>query len=144
MSNWAMEEVEKLMEENAGGNKHCRETWLAKADSQTAVPRPKPGDKITVYKEFIQAAYDRKSFKGEGGVGSSSFSSSSLKQSSSKKDLLIGTEQDRTAVPGSQRPSRSPSGKKERVQRSPSSKAESSGTGNIGLEIPKKDKHWMF
>ena len=87
MSSWTMNEVDALRDENGGGNKNARKTWLGKLDRNEStdgrqnknIRRPRPDDDITVFKEFIHQVYDNKAL-----YRRSSFSSgTSLSQGSS-------------------------------------------------------------
>ena len=89
MSAWTMEEVNELSDENGGGNDAARHIWLSGAPNygqrkQTIFislcylifiiitykiqgysngSRPKDGDRIEVYKKFIEDCYERGMFK---------------------------------------------------------------------------------
>ncbi|CAK0894312.1 unnamed protein product, partial [Prorocentrum cordatum] len=62
MSNWTMAEVLPLQEKSGGGNRACRERWLA------GVPmgaRPGPDSHQNEKKWFIDQAYNKKLWEGE-------------------------------------------------------------------------------
>ncbi|GKY91765.1 hypothetical protein MPSEU_000148200 [Mayamaea pseudoterrestris] len=63
MSAWTDAEVLQIVKAN--GNDGCRSTWLARAPPIGQGGRPRPGDDISVYKRFIEAAYARKIYYSE-------------------------------------------------------------------------------
>ena len=73
MSSWTLSEVKELLSDQNGGNETCRNTWLANApvvggkyknDGAQFGYRPKEGDRVEVYKNFVMDAYDKKMFYG--------------------------------------------------------------------------------
>lgn len=67
MSAWTFEEVSELGDESGGGNDCARHVWLGNAPpvgaSYGGGRRPKDGDKIEVYKNFIIDCYEHQKFK---------------------------------------------------------------------------------
>ena len=60
MSTWTLKEVRALSEKHGGGNKCCKAKWLATGDVEKY--RPKPGDSLDKYKNFVRMAYEEKMF----------------------------------------------------------------------------------
>ena len=60
MSTWTLKEVRALSEKHGGGNKCCKAKWLASGDVEKY--RPKPGDSLDKYKNFVRMAYEEKMF----------------------------------------------------------------------------------
>jgi len=67
MSTWTYDEVNELTAANNGGNDACRHNWLKNAPDyggryQGGV-RPKAGDKVDIFKQFVIDCYERGMFK---------------------------------------------------------------------------------
>ena len=56
-STFSMADVEALRPANGGSNDAARRTWLAKCPADLPA-RPKPGDPLEKFKQFILAAYE--------------------------------------------------------------------------------------
>lgn len=93
MSNWTMDEVNELMDKNAGGNAAAVHIWLAKAprcgQRYPGGTRPKEGDRVDIFKQFVLDAYEYGKFRADTpyvpGEGSSvSLGSSETTPSTSK------------------------------------------------------------
>jgi hypothetical protein len=69
MSNWTQDEVDALCDQNGGGNAACRHIWLAKAPPcggrYSGGSRPKQGDRIEIFKQFVLDCYDYGKFKAD-------------------------------------------------------------------------------
>ena len=67
MSTWTMEEVMDLTVDRKGGNQVALHVWLAKApafgERYSGGSRPKEGDKIEIFKQFITDCYEHGKFK---------------------------------------------------------------------------------
>ena len=67
MSTWTIEEVKELSGEMKGGNDAARHNWLQNApaigERYSGGMRPKQGDKVEVYKQFILDCYEYGRFK---------------------------------------------------------------------------------
>lgn len=67
MSTWTMEEVHELLDENGGGNDAARHIWLANAPPcgtrYNGGHRPKEGDKIEYFKQFVVDCYELGKFR---------------------------------------------------------------------------------
>ncbi len=67
MSTWTIEEVKELSGEMNGGNDAARHNWLQNApaigERYSGGMRPKQGDKVEVYKQFILDCYEYGRFK---------------------------------------------------------------------------------
>lgn len=67
MSNWTMEEVDALTSRRNGGNEAALRTWLQNAPpvggKYSGGFRPKAGDRVEVYKQFILDCYEHGKFK---------------------------------------------------------------------------------
>jgi len=67
MSTWTIEEVKELSGEMKGGNDAARHNWLQNApaigERYSGGMRPKQGDKVKVYKQFILDCYEYGRFK---------------------------------------------------------------------------------
>ena len=67
MSTWTMEEVRSLTGQQGGGNEAALHSWLGNAPgigkSYRGGARPKQGDKIDIFKQFIQDCYEKEMFK---------------------------------------------------------------------------------
>lgn len=70
MSNWTMEEVDALTSRRNGGNEAALRTWLQNAPpvggKYSGGFRPKAGDRVEVYKQFILDCYEHGKFKSSG------------------------------------------------------------------------------
>ncbi|CAE8706426.1 unnamed protein product, partial [Polarella glacialis] len=66
MSVWTMDEVRSLEDKNDGGNRACQEKWLADVRDGD---RPREGDRLERFKDFVQAAYIDERWKRRGGSG---------------------------------------------------------------------------
>lgn len=70
MSNWTMEEVDALTSRRNGGNEAALHTWLQNAPpvggKYSGGCRPKAGDRVEVYKQFILDCYEHGKFKSSG------------------------------------------------------------------------------
>eukprot|EP00931_Biecheleriopsis_adriatica_P075370 TRINITY_DN4924_c1_g1_i1.p1 TRINITY_DN4924_c1_g1~~TRINITY_DN4924_c1_g1_i1.p1 ORF type:complete len:461 (-),score=106.99 TRINITY_DN4924_c1_g1_i1:42-1424(-) len=62
MSNWTMEEVLLLDEQNGGGNRSAAARWLANVPDNV---RPQPGAPQEVLKQFIDQAYNKLAWEGK-------------------------------------------------------------------------------
>ncbi|KAE9110890.1 hypothetical protein PF010_g11006 [Phytophthora fragariae] len=73
MSNWTMDEVDALREQNGGGNAAAARVWLGRWDD-SQMRKPTKDDPLDYYKQFINRVYNDKAFYDEDGsdVGSSS------------------------------------------------------------------------
>ena len=93
-SNWSMEEVQELMPEKGGGNEAARRTFLANAPEvggkYQGGSRPKEGDKIEIYKQFVLDAYEYGKFKGSGGAPAAALAPAPAPVSAPEVDLLGG------------------------------------------------------
>ena len=56
MSNFTKKEIDSLKGKAGGGNAACQKSWLGRLPLDSPA-RPKPGDKLEVFKEFVQRAY---------------------------------------------------------------------------------------
>eukprot|EP01039_Chlorochromonas_danica_P012778 gene12778-14707_t len=69
MSNWTMEEVNKLMDHRGGGNAAAQHIWLGNAPAYgqryAGGQRPKQGDKVEIFKQFVLDAYAYGKFRAE-------------------------------------------------------------------------------
>ena len=69
MSEWTMDEVRELTAERGGGNDAARNIWLANAPAigkkYNGGTRPKKGDRIEFFKQFILDCYELGKFKGD-------------------------------------------------------------------------------
>jgi hypothetical protein len=69
MSEWTMEEVKELTAERSGGNAAALHTWLLNAPSVGCTypggKRPRKGDDVTVFKQFILDCYEHGKFRAE-------------------------------------------------------------------------------
>ena len=67
MSTWTMEEVMELTTENKGGNEVALHVWLANAprfgERYPGGCRPKEGDKVEVFKQFVTDCYEHGKFR---------------------------------------------------------------------------------
>jgi hypothetical protein len=67
MSTWTMDEVRELMDEYGGGNDAARHTWLANAppcgSRYNGGNRPREGDKIEHFKQFVIDCYELGKFR---------------------------------------------------------------------------------
>ena len=67
MSSWTMDEVQELSAKRSGGNDAATSLWLAKAppygEKYPGGARPKVGDKIEIFKQFIVDCYEKELFK---------------------------------------------------------------------------------
>lgn len=67
MSTWTMEEVRALTGEEGGGNDAARHIWLASAPAPggryPGGTRPKQGDRIDIFKQFVIDCYEKGMFK---------------------------------------------------------------------------------
>ncbi|OQR92097.1 hypothetical protein ACHHYP_04058 [Achlya hypogyna] len=90
MSNWTMEEVDALKEENGGGNAVARRTWLGAWEEGRSMRKPTESDHVDVFKRFINAAYNDRAFYSENSAPKSAPRSqappSSSSSSSSRKE----------------------------------------------------------
>lgn len=59
MSSWTMEEVEELKRK---GNDYARKTWMGRAPTEGQGGRPKEGDSLAVFKQFVVNAYEYKKY----------------------------------------------------------------------------------
>lgn len=100
MSNWTVEEVNELMDKNGGGNAAAVHIWLGKApkcgSKYPGGARPKEGDRIEIFKQFVLDAYEYGKFRadtpyepgvgtvGGGSAGGSLSNSASVSPASSK------------------------------------------------------------
>ena len=82
MSTWTMEEVMELTTENKGGNEVALHVWLANAprfgERYPGGCRPKEGDKVEVFKQFVTDCYEHGKF-----MASTPFRESAVSQVSS-------------------------------------------------------------
>jgi Putative GTPase activating protein for Arf len=82
MSTWTIEEVMELTTENKGGNEVALHVWLANAprfgERYPGGCRPKEGDKVEVFKQFVTDCYEHGKF-----MASTPFRESAVSQVSS-------------------------------------------------------------
>lgn len=76
MSNWSMDEVDALREENGGGNAVARRVWLANWDEH-AMRKPNDKDHVDYFKKFVNKVFNEQAFYDERGLTASSSSSRS-------------------------------------------------------------------
>lgn len=69
MSNWTMDEVDALREENGGGNAVARRVWLATWD-EGKMRKPNEKDHVDYFKKFINKVYNEQAFYDESGFSS--------------------------------------------------------------------------
>eukprot|EP00981_Chlorochromonas_danica_P008149 scaffold2028_cov181-Ochromonas_danica.AAC.27 len=73
MSTWTEAEVDELLDQNGGGNLACQHIWLAKAPiyggrysgGSGSGSRPKQGDRVEIFKQFVVDAYEYQLFKAD-------------------------------------------------------------------------------
>jgi HSP20 family molecular chaperone IbpA len=70
MSNWTHEDVDKLREENGGGNANAVAKW--QGPGVPANLKPKDGDDLNKHKRFIEKVYVMESYKNSGASSHSS------------------------------------------------------------------------
>ncbi|KAL3658444.1 hypothetical protein V7S43_016577 [Phytophthora oleae] len=75
MSNWTMDEVDALREQNGGGNAVAARVWLGRWD-ESQMRKPTKDDPLDYYKQFINRVYNDKAFYDEDGVSAAPSSSS--------------------------------------------------------------------
>lgn len=79
MSNWTTEEVNELTDKNAGGNAAAQHIWLKNAprcgQRYQGGARPKEGDRIEIFKQFVLDCYEYGKFKADSPYVPSSTSS---------------------------------------------------------------------
>jgi hypothetical protein len=67
MSNWTMDEVNELLDVNGGGNRAARHVWLFSAPPPggryPGGSRPRAGDRVEIFKQFIMDVYEYGKFK---------------------------------------------------------------------------------
>lgn len=67
MSNWTMEEVNRLTDGRSGGNAAALHTWLQNAPAYGGKypggARPKQGDRVEVFKQFVLDCYEHGKFR---------------------------------------------------------------------------------
>lgn len=67
MSTWTLDEVYSLEDKNSGGNEACRFIWLNNAPPYggrySTGQRPKAGDRVEIFKQFIIDCYESGMFK---------------------------------------------------------------------------------
>jgi hypothetical protein len=80
MSNWTMDEVDALRDQNGGGNAAAARVWFGRWD-ESQLRRPTKDDPLDYYKQFINRVYNDKAFYDEDGASAAS-SSPSAKSSS--------------------------------------------------------------
>ncbi|GMF20021.1 unnamed protein product [Phytophthora fragariaefolia] len=68
MSNWTMDDVDALREQNGGGNAAAARVWLGRWD-ESQMRKPTKDDPLDYYKQFINRVYNDKAFFDEDGVG---------------------------------------------------------------------------
>lgn len=111
MSTWTEAEVDELLDQNGGGNLACQHIWLAKApiyggrysgggSGSGGGYRPKQGDRIEIFKNFVVDAYEYQLFKADTpyvptaaaahGTSSAPTASSSLNSSTSATPTTSG------------------------------------------------------
>ncbi len=68
MSTWTVDEVKSLTTQGGGGNEVALHVWLSRAPAYgqryNGGYRPKQGDKIEVFKQFVIDCYEKEMFKG--------------------------------------------------------------------------------
>jgi hypothetical protein len=69
MSNWTVDEVDALREENGGGNAVARRVWLATWD-EGKMRKPTEKDHVDYFKKFINRVYNEQAFYDEAGYAS--------------------------------------------------------------------------
>lgn len=69
MSSWTMDEVKELTSERSGGNAAALHTWLLNAPAvghtYSGGKRPKKGDDVSVFKQFIVDCYEHGKFRAD-------------------------------------------------------------------------------
>lgn len=83
MSNWTMDEVDALREQNGGGNAAAARVWLGRWD-EGQMRKPTKDDPLDYYKQFINHVYNDKAFYDEDGASAPVSSSPTAKSSSSR------------------------------------------------------------
>ncbi|KAG7391982.1 hypothetical protein PHYPSEUDO_002688 [Phytophthora pseudosyringae] len=83
MSNWTMDEVDALREQNGGGNAVAVRVWFGRWD-ESQLRKPTKDDPLDYYKQFINRVYNDKAFYDEDGVSASPASSSPTATSSGR------------------------------------------------------------
>ncbi|CAH0486235.1 unnamed protein product [Peronospora farinosa] len=81
MSNWTMDEVDALREQNGGGNAVAARVWYGRWD-ESQMRKPSKEDALDYYKQFINRVYNEKAFYDENGCsGIASFTGIPAKSS---------------------------------------------------------------
>ncbi|KAK1929817.1 putative ADP-ribosylation factor GTPase-activating protein AGD14 [Phytophthora citrophthora] len=75
MSNWTMDEVDALREQNGGGNAVAGRVWLGRWD-ESQMRKPTKDDPLDYYKQFINRVYNDKAFYDEDGFSAAPSSNS--------------------------------------------------------------------
>lgn len=73
MSNWTMDEVDALREQNGGGNAVAARVWLGLWD-ESKMRKPTKDDPLDYFKQFINRVYNDKAFYDESGASAASSS----------------------------------------------------------------------
>ncbi|ETL46912.1 hypothetical protein L917_03213 [Phytophthora nicotianae] len=84
MSNWTMDEVDALREQNGGGNAVAARVWLGRWD-ESQMRKPTKDDPLDYYKQFINRIYNDKAFYDEDGFSGAVTSSPTAKSNSSPR-----------------------------------------------------------
>lgn len=84
MSNWTMEEVDALREENGGGNAVARRVWFARWD-EAQMRKPTDKDHVDYFKKFINRVYNDQAFYDEDGNARSAAPSASSSSSATRR-----------------------------------------------------------
>ncbi|EEY60649.1 uncharacterized protein PITG_13386 [Phytophthora infestans T30-4] len=84
MSNWTMDEVDALREQNGGGNAVAARVWLGCWD-ESQMRKPTKDDPLDYYKQFVNRVYNDKAFYDEDGFSGAAASSPAATNSSSSR-----------------------------------------------------------
>ncbi|KAF4325154.1 hypothetical protein BBO99_00000504 [Phytophthora kernoviae] len=90
MSNWTMEEVDALREQNGGGNAVAGRVWLGFWDEEK-MRKPTKDDPLDYYKQFINRVYNDKAFYDESGLNGAASSSHQAASSSTAPSATAST-----------------------------------------------------
>eukprot|EP00604_Paraphysomonas_vestita_P003463 CAMPEP_0174820484 /NCGR_PEP_ID=MMETSP1107-20130205/4365_1 /TAXON_ID=36770 /ORGANISM="Paraphysomonas vestita, Strain GFlagA" /LENGTH=474 /DNA_ID=CAMNT_0016035945 /DNA_START=93 /DNA_END=1517 /DNA_ORIENTATION=+ len=99
MSTWTIDEVLALTTQKGGGNEIALKTWLANAPPiggrYNGGSRPKSGDKIEIYKQFIVDCYEKRLFYSE--LSPDALQSSSSPTSNSTSPASVASSSQKTS-----------------------------------------------
>lgn len=106
MSTWTIEEVMALSTDQNGGNEVALHVWLANAPpvggKYPGGTRPKEGDKVEIFKQFITDCYEHKKFKASTPFSSSTPQPQSEQQNRPKVAVLESKSNSSRQVTSSQ------------------------------------------